>query len=64
MLDLKAPEMHEAILLSAIPSGFFGVLFGLSYGVESQDADSTLTISSLASILTLAVAIFLTAGMH
>jgi hypothetical protein len=39
-------------------------LFGLSYGVESQDADSTLTISSLASILTLGVAIFLTAGMQ
>ena len=64
LFGLKAPEMREAILLAAIPSGFFGVLFGLSYGVESQDADSTLTISSLASILTLGVAIFLTAGMQ
>jgi malonate transporter len=64
LFGLKAPEMREAILLAAIPSGFFGVLFGLSYGVKSQDADSTLTISSLAGILTLGVAIFLTAGMQ
>ena len=63
LLGLKEPEMHEAILLAAIPAGFFGVLFGLDYGVTSEDANSTLAISSLASILTLAVAIFLTSGM-
>ena len=63
LLGLKEPEMHEAILLAAIPAGFFGVLFGLDYGVTSEDANSTLAISSLAGILTLAVAIFLTSGM-
>jgi malonate transporter and related proteins len=63
LLGFKAPEMHAAILLAAIPAGFFGVLFGLDYGVKSEDANSTLAISSLVSILTLAVAIFLTSGM-
>jgi malonate transporter len=64
LFSMKAHEMHEAILLAAIPPGFFGVLFGLNYGVKSQDANSTLMISSLASIVTLAVVIFLTNGMR
>ncbi|MEJ0091669.1 MAG: AEC family transporter [Limisphaerales bacterium] len=63
LFSMNSHEMHEAILLAAIPSGFFGVLFGLNYGVNSRDADSTLTISSLVSIVTLAVAILLTNGM-
>ena len=63
LLGLKEPERHEAILLAAIPAGFFGVLFGLDYKVTSEDANSTLAISSLAGILTLAVTIFLTSGM-
>ncbi len=53
LFGLGAPEMREAILLAAIPSGFFGILFGLNYGVDFQDADSTLTISSLVGIVTL-----------
>jgi malonate transporter and related proteins len=51
-----------ALLLCALPSGFFGVLFGLRYGLESQVAGSTLLVSSLASVITLAVALFVTAG--
>lgn len=38
---------REAIILSAIPSGFFGILFGLRYGVVSQDAGSTLIASTI-----------------
>ena len=64
LFGLKAPELREAILLAAIPSGFFGILFGLDYGVKFQDADSTLTISSVVGTVTLAMAIFLTAGMQ
>jgi len=63
VFGLKAPELREAILLAAIPSGFFGILFGLNYGVEFQETDSTLTISSLVGVLTLGLAIFLTARM-
>jgi hypothetical protein len=37
---------REAITLSAVPAGFFGILFGLRYGVMSQDAGSTLIAST------------------
>jgi len=62
-IGLKPHEMGEAILLAAIPCGFFGVLTGLSYGVKSQDANSTLTLTTIASSVTLAVVIILTNGM-
>jgi malonate transporter len=64
LFGVKAPQLREAILLAAIPAGFFGILFGLNYGVEFQDADSTLTISSLVGVLTLGLAIVLTAPMN
>ncbi len=53
---------REAIILSAIPSGFFGILFGLRYGVVSQDAGSTLIASTILSAATIPTAILLTAG--
>jgi predicted permease len=48
---------HEAIVLCAVPSGFFGILFGLRYGVVSRDAGSTLISSSILSAVSLPVAI-------
>jgi malonate transporter len=51
---------RAAIIISAIPSGFFGVLFGLRYGVQSRAAGSTLIASSVLGALTLAAAIYLT----
>ena len=51
---------RAAILLSAIPSGFFGTLFGARYGIRLQAAGSTLIASSVLSALTLAAAIYLT----
>ena len=55
---------REAIILSAVPSGFFCTLFGLRYGVVSQDAGSTLIATTLLSAATLPAAILLTAGFH
>jgi malonate transporter len=55
---------REAIVLSAVPSGFLGTLFGLRYGVVSSDVGSTLLASSILSAVTLPVAILLTAGMQ
>jgi hypothetical protein len=55
---------REAIILSAVPSGFFGILFGLRYGVVSQDAGSTLIASTILSAATVPAAILLTAGTH
>jgi malonate transporter and related proteins len=54
---------REAILLSALPAGFFGVLFGLRFGVSSDVVGTTLIASTVLSAATLAAAIYLTAGM-
>jgi malonate transporter and related proteins len=61
---LSAPPLiaREAIILCAVPSGFFGILFGLRYGIVSLDAGSTLIASSVLSAATIPVAILLTAG--
>jgi malonate transporter len=49
----------QAVLLSAIPCGFFGLVFGASSGVRPTVAGSTLVISSVTSIVTLSIAIVL-----
>jgi predicted permease len=63
---LAAPPLigREAIILCAVPSGFFGILFGLRYGVVSQDAGSTLIASTILSAATIPAAILLTAGTN
>lgn len=58
-LSLPAPIAGEAILLSAIPCGSFGILFGLSYGVRDTTAGTTLIVSSIVSAVTLSVTIWL-----
>jgi malonate transporter and related proteins len=61
MLPMDRDTARAVLLLCALPSGFFGILFGLRYGFESQVAGSTLIASSLASAATIAVALVLTA---
>lgn len=55
---------REAIMLSALPAGFFGVLFGLRFGLNSEVAGATLVASTVLSIFTMAAAIYFTCGMH
>src|ERR1700732_422330 len=62
-LGMSGEIVREAILLAAVPTGFFGMLFGLNYGVSSQAIGSTLTLSSLLSVITLSAAILLTSQM-
>jgi malonate transporter and related proteins len=62
VLPMNRDTARAALLLCALPSGFFGVLFGLRYGLDSQVAGSTLIVSSLVSIVTLPVALVLTGG--
>jgi malonate transporter len=63
VLGMSGEIAREAILLSAIPAGFSGVLFGLNYGVRSQAIGSTLILSYLFSVITLTAAILLTSQM-
>jgi malonate transporter len=62
LLPMHRDTARAAILLTALPSGFFGVLFGLRYGVQSHEAGSTLIVSTILSALTLAAALILTAA--
>jgi malonate transporter len=54
---------RESIILSALPAGFFGVLFGLRFGISSDVVGATLIASTVLSAATLAAAIYLTASM-
>ena len=62
-ISANSKGAREAIVLAALPAGFFGVLFGLRYGISSEVVGTTLIASTILSALTLAVAIYLTAGM-
>ncbi|MFM2484630.1 AEC family transporter [Celerinatantimonas yamalensis] len=52
-----------AILMIALSAGFFGVVFGNRFGVQSPDAEATLLLSSALSIITLPLFISMTSGM-
>ena len=52
-----------AILMIALSAGFFGVVFGNRFGVQSPDAEAVLLLSSILCILSLPLFISLTSGM-
>ncbi|MEJ5063439.1 AEC family transporter [Erwinia sp. MYb375] len=62
-LGLSGQVAITAILMVALSAGFFGVVFGNRFGVQSPDAEATLLISSLLCIITLPLFITLTSGM-
>ena len=61
LVTMPHDTARATLLLMALPSGFFGVLFGLRYGVESEEVGSTLIVSSVFSVVTLAIALIFTA---
>ena len=61
LLPMQRDPSRAATLLSGLRSGFFGVLFGLRFGVVCDEAGSTLIASSLLTAFTLAIALLLTA---
>ena len=58
-LPIPAETAKIAVLLAAVPSGFFGILFGVNYRLDSGALGSMVTASTVFSIVTLAVAIAL-----
>lgn len=61
LFDIPVTIGAQAVLLTAIPSGFFGLVFGASAGLRPPVAGSTLVVSSLSAIVTLSLAILLLA---
>lgn len=52
------------VLLIALSAGFFGVVFGNRFGVQSPDAEGALLVSTAAFVVTIPVFILLTSGTH
>ena len=61
LLRVSVPIASQAALLTSIPCGFFGLVFGASSGVKTPVAGATLIVSSITGVATLAVAIWLLA---
>jgi malonate transporter and related proteins len=57
LLGAPTDIVKISVLMAALPSGFFGILFGSSYGVVSEESDSMVIASTVASMLTLALVI-------
>jgi predicted permease len=64
LLGMPLEQTRFAVLLSAIPSGFFGVLFGKGFDATPEVASSSLIASTLISIFTLAGWIVLLGHLH
>jgi malonate transporter len=54
---------RAGILLIALSAGFFGVVFGNRYGVQSPDAEGALLVSTGAFVVTIPLFILITAPM-
>lgn len=63
-LGLNGSVAITAILMISLSAGFFGVVFGNRFGVQSPDAEASLLISSVLCIITLPLFITLTSAFH
>ena len=63
LLLLQGAEARVAVVLMAVPSGAFGVLFAIRYGVPSAQIGTTLIVSTIASAVTLAASIVLSTAI-
>ena len=61
---LDGAEARVAVMLMAVPSGAFGVLFAVHYGVASAQIGTMLIASTLLSTVTLTAAILLSASWN
>jgi malonate transporter len=52
-LGVGVDDSKRAVLMAALPSGFFGIFFGAAYGVPSQESGSIVIASTVFSVLTL-----------
>jgi malonate transporter len=58
-LPIPTETARIAILLAAVPSGFFGILFAINYRMDSGAAGSMVTASTIFSIISMATVIAL-----
>jgi len=59
LLAIPTDEARIAILLAAMPSGFFGILFGINYKTQSETVGSIVIASTVLSLVTVGATIAL-----
>src|SRR6266481_5692912 len=64
LLGMSPEQTRFVVLLSAIPSGFFGILFGKGFDATPEVASSSLIASTVFSIFTLAGWIIVLSHSH
>jgi malonate transporter len=64
VFGLPLEQTRYVVLISAIPCGFFGVVFGKSFAATPDVASSSLIASTLVGVLTLAGWIVLSSHLH
>ena len=57
VFPISSESARTAILLAAVPSGFFGILFAVNYRLDSATAGSMVIASTGFSVATMAIAI-------
>ncbi|MGH6616468.1 AEC family transporter [Sphingomonas sp.] len=57
LLPVPETTAKMAIMFSAFPSGFYGVLFGANYGLNTKEVNSTVIASTVSSAITLSLTI-------
>lgn len=55
LLPMPVAMMKQAVLFAAFPSGFYGILFGTSYGVKTDDVSFIVIASTVFAAATLAL---------
>ena len=58
LLMVPADQARIAILLAAMPSGFFGILFGINYKTPSDNVGSMVIASTVLSLVTVGLVIY------
>ncbi|MDE1918230.1 MAG: AEC family transporter [Sphingomonadales bacterium] len=56
-LAVPAPEVKLAVLFASFPSGFYGILFGATYSLETKEVGSTVIASTISAAVTVSFAI-------
>jgi malonate transporter and related proteins len=64
LLSLPIEQTRYVVLISAIPCGFFGVVFGKNYNSTPQTASSSLIASYIVGVFTLAGWIIFLSHLH
>ena len=60
LLNSSRADARVVAVLASVPCGFFGILFGLRYGISSRLASAALLGSTIAAVVTLPVVILVT----